>query len=145
MASRGRGAKAKGSAFERKIAEALRRSGLDPNAGRMPLSGADSHLKGDVRTELPYTIEAKCQERVQLWKWWEQAKEQAHYNPPLLFVSANYRPTLAIMDIETLVNLLLCEKQLNETLTSESAINKSARNCSQNKYKRKVSGEVVER
>lgn len=145
MAVKGRGAKQKGSRLERRVAEELRRSGLDPKASRMPLSGADSHLKGDVRTDLPYTIECKNTERVQLWKSWEQAHGQAHYNPALLFISANHRPVLAVIDMDTLMHLLQCEKQLNETLLPAGSIKGKGHKVSlrRSKWVRKVDGTVV--
>lgn len=145
MASRGSGAKAKGSRAERKVAEALRK--VDPNAGRMPLSGADSHLKGDVRTDLPYTFEVKAQERVQLWKFWEQAVEQAHYASPVLCITANYRPLVAVVSMDTLVHLLQCEQQINDVLVREPTSKGSAPKFSQrrSKLKRKVDGTVVPR
>jgi Holliday junction resolvase len=146
MASRGSGAKQKGSRAERRVAEALRR--VDPNASRMPLSGADSHLKGDVRTDLPYCFEVKCQERVSLWKFWEQAVEQAHYASPVLCITANYRPLIAVVSMDTLVHLLHCEKQLEHYLAVRHDFthkDNSKPKANQSKYKRKVSGEVVER
>lgn len=136
-------AKDKGSRLERLVAEQLRRSGLDPKASRMPLSGADSHLKGDVRTELPYTIECKNTERIQLWKSWEQAREQSHYHPPLLCVTSNYRPVLAVMDLDTLVHLLQCEKQLESAVYAQTA--PPSGTGKRSRLKRKVDGTVVPR
>jgi len=137
-------AKAKGSRLERAVAQAIRHKGLDDKAGRMPLSGADSHLKGDVRTDLPYTIECKNTERVQLWKAWQQAVDQSHYHPPVLCISANHRPVLAVVELDTLLNLMLCEQQLNQAGSVGNTLF-APRPQKQSKYKRKVSGEVVER
>lgn len=149
MAKTAASKKQKGSRLERKVAEALRRTGLDPNAGRMPLSGADSHLKGDVRTDLPYTIECKNTERVRLWDFWGQATDQAHYHPPVLCISANHRPVLAVVELETLLNLMQCEQQLDgaiqETETAGGASKTSAPKRKQGKWKRKPDGTVVPR
>ncbi len=50
-----RGAKAKGSRFERWIADEIKAFGLDTNARRQPMSGA-GFLKGDINTSLPWTM-----------------------------------------------------------------------------------------
>jgi hypothetical protein len=89
----------------------IRRKGLDPDAKRMPLSGAFSHLPGDIYTRLPYHFEAKNQERVRFWEWWEQARSQCPGgHQPVLVISGAFRPTLAVVDIDLLLNLLKIEK-----------------------------------
>lgn len=72
----------KGRGLELDVAAAIRRKGLDRGAKRMHRSGAIDHRKGDVFTTLPYSIECKCAERVQLWDWWTQAKNQARLGRP---------------------------------------------------------------
>ena len=101
----------KGKRLEREIAALIRRKGLDEGARRMPLSGAASMLPGDIWTKLPYSFEAKNQERVQLWEWWKQARGQCPGgHQPVLVVSGNFRPILAVVDIDVLLNLLLIEQ-----------------------------------
>lgn len=148
-----KGRKQKGSRAEREVAAEIRRKGLDPNASRMPLSGADSHLKGDVRTDLPYVFEVKNQERVCFWQWWGQAKDQAHFHPPVLCITANHRPLLAVVELDTLLDLIACEQQLDAAIVPKEereasnlrAVGSSPAGGSKSKWKRKVSGEVVER
>ena len=106
----------KGKRLERQFAALLRRKGLDVNARRMPLSGAFSHLPTDIYTSLRYSFEVKNQERVNLWEWWDQARNQAAIGkPPVLVISGNYRPMLAIVEVDTLLNLLLIEQQAIKT------------------------------
>ena len=95
------------------MAQLIRHKGLDDNAQRMPLSGAWSHLPTDIYTSLPYSFECKNQEKVKLWEWWEQARGQARMGkPPVLIISGNFRPMLAVMDVELLLNFLKMEIDL---------------------------------
>lgn len=104
-------ARQKGKRLELKLASLLRSKGLDESARRMPLSGAMSHLPTDIYTRLPYSFECKNQERVQLWDWWEQARGQAHMaRPPVLVISGNFRPILAVVEVDTLLDLLKIEQ-----------------------------------
>jgi len=104
--------KQKGSRLERQIATLIRQKGLDPNCKRMPLSGAFTHLPQDIYTSLPIHIEAKNQERLRVWEWWQELRAKAKMGKdPILIVSGNHRPILAIMDVEYFLNLLLIEKQ----------------------------------
>jgi len=101
------GKKQKGSRLERKFAQLIRRKGLDPNAKRMVLSGADWAFRSDINTTLPYKFECKNQERITIWKWWEQTKDQETMNMPgILIFTSNNRPIMACMDAETLLDIL---------------------------------------
>lgn len=104
-------ASAKGRRLELDVASAIRRKGLDRGARRMNGSGRIAHRPGDVFTSLPYSFEAKCAERVQLWLWWDQARNQARLGrPPILAISAENRPVLAVMDLELLLDLMVIEQ-----------------------------------
>lgn len=104
-------AKAKGKRLELKIAREWRRK-IDGFAMPTPGSGSGK-FKGDVYNK-HYSIEAKNQERVQLWSWWAQARSQVQFNkPPVLAISGNHRPILVVMDIDDWLNLVKeakCEK-----------------------------------
>lgn len=69
--------KAKGSRLERQIAKALRHAGLDSDARRMVLSGAIDGFKSDIKTDLPFIIEAKNQETWSPLTYMEQAERDA--------------------------------------------------------------------
>lgn len=96
-------AKQKGKRLEQKIASAWRsKVGY---AIKTPGSGNGKH-KGDVYNEF-YTIEAKNCEKVKLWEWWDQARGEHHLGkPPVLMISGNYRPILAVIDLDEFLNLV---------------------------------------
>lgn len=99
--------KAKGRRLELKVASLIREAGLDKNASRMPLSGAFWALPGDIKTNLPLTIECKNTERHRIWKEWEEAvNRNCPSNDPVLVISGNNRPILAVIDINFLLILL---------------------------------------
>lgn len=99
-------AKAKGSRLERKIAQYYRRY-LGMEAKRMPLSGADSMLKGDIVKRFwdGWTDECKNQERINIWDCWSQAREQAGNNKPVLHISRNNGPELTVIYTRDYFNL----------------------------------------
>ena len=123
-----RSAKAKGRRLEAKVAAGYRHFEIDPTARPMPMSGAMAHFKGDVwkKDDYYYLDECKNTERVQLWKFWEQAKSQAGSNrTPVLHISANNRPILTVIEFEEYLNLrkqvLDLERTLDETIENNSA------------------------
>lgn len=96
--------KQKGKRLELKIAREWRRK-IDGFAIPTPGSGSGKY-RADVYNR-HYMIEAKNQERVSLWPWWEQARNQGKpMKPPVLMVSGNHRPILAIMDISDWLDLV---------------------------------------
>ena len=109
------GRRQKGARLERRIAQELRKSGLDKTAKRSFQSGAQWAWKSDIYTSLNFSIEAKAQEKIKLWQWWEQAESQRKpYKPPVLKLTSNHRPILALMDLKDWINLVLENKELNE-------------------------------
>lgn len=110
------GKRQKGGRLERKIVKELVRSGLVPIAKRSFQSGAHWSWKSDIYAPgLNFSIEAKNQERINLWDFWEQAESQRKpYSPPVLMVSGNYRPILAVMDLKDWINILLELKEYKD-------------------------------
>lgn len=101
------GKKHKGARLERKIAKVLRSSGLDKKAKRSFQSGATWFWKSDIYTSLNFSIEAKNQERLRIWDWWQQTRSQRKaYSPPVLMFTSNHRPILVAMDLDDWVNLV---------------------------------------
>jgi len=102
----------KGRRLELKIAKMIRRKGLDDKASRMPMSGAFPHLQADIYTSLPLHIEVKNQEKVRLWEWWETTRSKARPpKEPCLVISGNFRPIVAVVRFEYLLDLLRAEKE----------------------------------
>ena len=94
----------KGKRLEQKIASEWRKK-IDGFAVRMAGSGS-GYMKGDVYNKL-FSIEAKNQEKVKLWEWWEQTRSQVQFNkPPVLMISGNYRPILVCMDLNDWLDLV---------------------------------------
>lgn len=107
----------KGKRFERKIAALLRTKGLDRRAQRTPMSGAMSQWKGDILTDLPIHIEAKCQETIRFWEFVGQASEQCPMaHNWILAVTGNHRPMVAVVDLEYLLDLLKIEQEYLEEI-----------------------------
>jgi hypothetical protein len=101
----------KGKKLEQRVASMLR--GMDPTTKRMPRSGAIDGLRNDVYTHLPFAIECKNQETINLWDWWDQASAQRKpFKDPVLMVSGDNRPILAVMTIEDWINLVKASKQM---------------------------------
>lgn len=112
-----KGRKEKGSRAERKVAEAYRRYGIDPQATRMPMSGAMAWHKGDINkpNDYQYVDEVKCQETVKFWAFWEQTVSQATNNrTPVLHITANNRPILTVITLEEYMNLRKTIKDLEQ-------------------------------
>ena len=101
------GRRQKGARLERKICEMIRRSGLDKRAKRSFQSGAHWSWKSDIYTSLPFSIEAKWWEKMRLWKWLDQAEQNATVQKPAIVVhTANNRPILATMRLEVFLEVL---------------------------------------
>ena len=97
-------AKAKGKRLENKVARLWREKTGDL-AIKTPGSGSGKH-KADVYNR-HYSIECKNQEKVKLWEWWQQARNQRHFSkPPALIISGNFRPILVVMVISDWLDLV---------------------------------------
>jgi len=95
----------KGKRLENKIASLWRQKTGDMSV-RTPGSGNGSKFKEDVYTRY-FSIEAKNQEKINFWKWWDQARSERSFGkPPVLAISGNYRPILVCMDIEDWLDLV---------------------------------------
>lgn len=102
----------KGKRLEQKVARAMRSKLGGDKAVRMAGSGSGA-IKGDVYNRY-FTVECKNQEKVSIWKWWEQTIAQVQFNkPPALIFSGNYRPILVTMELNDWLDLVKeakCEK-----------------------------------
>lgn len=117
MAKTPQSKKAKGNRLEKQIAQAYRSSGLFPKAQRMPMSGAMTFNKGDIfKGELDEWVdECKNQEKVQIWKFWDQAVEQCTgLEKPVLHISGNFRPVLSVIKFEDFLDMRKEIKELRE-------------------------------
>lgn len=99
--------KEKGRRLELNIAKTLRDAGLDPDASRMPLSGAADGFKSDIRTILPLHIEAKNQETWSPLAYYEQAERGcAQGCIPLVIMGKNRTEPFAFLKWKDMIYLL---------------------------------------
>lgn len=90
--------KQKGARFERELASKLREHGYDTR--RTAQYCGNTGDAADV-CGLPYIhIEAKHQERMQLYDWMAQAKRDAKDGLPAVFHKKNYAPILVTMELD---------------------------------------------
>ena len=95
----------KGKRLEQKIASDMRKKLGSDKAVRMAGSGSGA-IKGDVFNRY-FTIEAKNQEKVKIWEWWQQTVSQVQFNkPPVLVFSGNHRPILVTMSLNDWLDLV---------------------------------------
>ena len=95
--------KAKGKRLELKVAQLIRNK-LGIEAKRMPYSGGSSFGSGDIFCpKLPYHFELKNQEKIRIWKEWQKIRD---YKDPVLVISGNFRPILAVLDFEEFLEII---------------------------------------
>lgn len=95
--------KQKGARFERELASKLREHGYDTR--RTAQYCGNTGDAADV-VGLPYIhIEAKHQERMQLYEWMAQAKRDAKGGLPAVFHKKNYAPILVTMEFDDWMTL----------------------------------------
>ena len=74
-------------------------------------SGEDVHLSPAARKLFPFSVEAKNQERLNIWKALEQAYANAKEGAtPLVVFSRNHSKTYVALEFEDLLTLL-CGKE----------------------------------
>jgi organic radical activating enzyme len=101
------GKREKGRRLELKVAQLIRKKGLDSKARRMVLSGGDPMMPGDIYTKLQFSFECKNQEQMSFWTWWEQAEAQKRpMRPTVLVHTANYRPIMISMKFTDWLDIL---------------------------------------
>ena len=102
-------AKAKG----RRLQDAIRKDILstfpkleedDVKCAIMGESGEDIHLSPAARRLVPFSIEAKNQEALNIWAALKQAEEHGH--PPMVVFKRNHSETFAVVRWEAMLTLL---------------------------------------
>ena len=100
-------AKAKGRRLQQWVRDKLISKGLkedDVQSRSMGAGGEDIMLSSDARLMFPYSIECKNQERVSIWKAYEQAQSNCGKYQALLIIKKNDSKPLAILDAEYFIN-----------------------------------------
>lgn len=102
--------KARGRRFQQYIAQRIREvfdlSDNDVRSTSMGVSGLDIQLSDRARSCFPWAVEAKNQQRVNVWESWEQAKANAEGLKPILIMKRNRSDILAVIELEEFLRLV---------------------------------------
>mgnify|MGYP003651573497 FL=1 len=97
-------AKAKGRRLQQwirdKLVESLEVDVEDVRSVSMGAGGEDILLSKAARDKFPFSIEAKNQERVNLWKSWEQANKNKGIYSPMLVIKRNGQTPLVVLEAD---------------------------------------------
>ena len=78
----------------------------DIESRSMGAGGEDLIMSRAARAKFPYSIECKNQESVNVWKSYDQAKENSGNYEPIVIIKRNKSKPLVLIDAEHFVNLL---------------------------------------
>lgn len=100
----------KGTAFERKAISILQThyphlTDQDLIATPAGVTGEDIQMSSRAKEELGWSIECKHYAKIAVYGWYEQAKSNAGEREPLVFMKANHKKPLALMDADYAVRL----------------------------------------
>ena len=107
-----RSAKAKGSKLQVDIRDRLRKEfpTLDEDditSTSGGVKGVDIKLSPAARKQIPYSIEAKNQEKTSIWEWLKQAEaNKIQGTEPVLIFKRNFSKTYAVIDIDLFIKLI---------------------------------------
>ena len=95
-------AKAKGRRLQQwvrdQLIKVLNISDEDIESRSMGAGGEDLIMAKAARQKFPYSIECKNQEKLNIWKSYEQSEDNSGKNEPLLIIKKNNKNPLAIVD-----------------------------------------------
>ena len=102
-------AKAKGRRFQQwvrdKLIEQLDIHPEDIESRSMGAGGEDLIMARAAREKFPYSIECKNQESINVWKSYEQAKENSGDYEPIVVLKRNKSKPLVLVDADYFVRL----------------------------------------
>ena len=102
-------AKAKGRKFQQWVRDLLIENldihPEDIESRSMGAGGEDIMMARAARASFPLSIECKCQQSVNIWKSYEQAKENSGDYEPIVFLKRNNTKPLVLVDAEYFVKL----------------------------------------
>ena len=106
-----RSAKNKGKRLQNKVRDILLETfdTLEPDDIRSAVmgdSGEDIQLSPAARKLIPYSIECKNQEKLNLWSALEQAEDNSKDSTPVLIFKRNRSKTYAVLEIEEFIKLI---------------------------------------
>tara|TARA_Y100001963_G_scaffold150145_1_gene230807 strand:+ start:4626 stop:4958 length:333 start_codon:yes stop_codon:yes gene_type:complete len=106
-----RSAKNKGKRLQNKVRDILLETfdTLEPDDIRSAVmgdSGEDIQLSPAARKLIPYSIECKNQEKLNIWSSLEQAEDNSKDSTPVLIFKRNRSKTYAVLEIEEFIKLI---------------------------------------
>ena len=106
-----RSAKNKGKRLQNKVRDILLETfdTLEPDDIRSAVmgdSGEDIQLSPAARKLIPYSIECKNQEKLNIWSALEQAEDNSIDSTPVLIFKRNRSKTYAVLEIEEFIKLI---------------------------------------
>ena len=111
-------AKAKGRKLQQWFAnlliEKLSLDEEDLESRPMGSQGEDIILGKQSRDKFPYSIECKNQEAVNIWKAYQQAEDNCKGYEPLVIIKRNRSKTLAVVDAEHFVSLMIVNEEVQD-------------------------------
>jgi len=105
-------AKQKGRKLQQEVRDALLENFQgqleqdDIKSTSMGASGEDVQLSPAARKLLPYAIETKCKEKLNIWSALKQAEENANGYVPVVVFRRNHSKTYAVVDLEHFIELI---------------------------------------
>jgi len=79
----------------------------------MGAGGEDIMLSPTARDRFPFSVECKNQERISIWKAYDQAKSNAEEYEPLLIIKRNNHEPLAVVNAKYFIELVSGEYGVN--------------------------------
>ena len=107
-----RSAKNKGKRLQNSVRDILLetfKDQLEPDdikSTTMGESGEDIQLSPAVRKLIPYAIECKNQEKLNIWESLKQAESNSEKGKPVLIFKRNRSKTYAVLEIQDFINLI---------------------------------------
>jgi hypothetical protein len=107
-----RSAKNKGKRLQNKVRDILLetfKEDLEPDdikSAVMGDSGEDIQLSPAARKIIPYSIECKNQEKLNIWGALEQAEGNRGVSKPVLIFKRNRSKTYAVLELEDFIDLI---------------------------------------
>lgn len=129
--------KAKGRRLQQQIVEDLYKNFElgegDLKSTSMGAGGEDVQMSARARELIPYSFEAKNQERLNVWSAIEQAEANCSDRAPVVVIKKNKKRPYALLPWETFVNLISKRPQ--------SHVNVALRECDSNEQERQENGQ----
>ena len=82
-------------------------------------TGEDIKLSPAARREIPFSLECKNQEKINIWESLNQAEENSGDYPPVLIFKRNRSKTYAVLEIDDFIDIIN-EPKVTESLNESN-------------------------